>query len=241
LDPPPILCRYRVNSQKATQFRIWATKVLKQYITQGYTINKKALRKNYDAFLQTVKDIEILAKANHLIGSGDILELVRTFSHTWMGLLAYDEDALPQNGSKKIKAFDLEKLSQELYQEVGKFKQELVQKKQATELFAQEKHKESLKGILGNVLQSAFGREVYPSVEEKAAHLLYFVIKNHPFNDGNKRTGAFAFLWFLKKAKFNFIKTITPQTLTALTLLVAESKPKDKDKMIGLILLLLKK
>ena len=231
---------YRVNSQKATQFRVWATKVLKQHITQGYTINKKVLRKNYEAFLKTVEDIESLAQENRLLKSTDALELVRAFSHTWLGLLAYDEDSLPHKGSKKIKSFDLEKLSQELYQEVQKFKQELMDVKQATELFAQEKRKGSLQGILGNVLQSAFGREMYPSVEEKAAHLLYFVVKNHPFNDGNKRTGAFAFLWFLKKSRFNFTKTITPQVLTALTLLVAESKPKDKDKMVGLILLLLK-
>ena len=230
---------YRVNSKKATQFRIWATKILKQHITQGYTINKKVLEKNYDSFLKTIEDIKILAKENRLIKNDDILELVRTFSHTWFGLLAYDEEKFPQKGKKKAKKFDLEKLSKELYQELEIFKKELLRKKEATELFAQEKNPESLKGILGNILQSVFGKEVYPSVEEKSAHLLYFIIKNHPFNDGNKRTGAFTFLWFLKKSKFNFIDKITPETLTALTLLIAESKPEDKEKMIGLVLLLL--
>ena len=90
-------------------------------------------------------------------------------------------------------------------------------------------------------MQKAFGREMYPSVEQKAAHLLYFVVKNHPFNDGNKRTGAFVFIWFFQKAGVEFRKEITPAALTALTLLIAESKPKDKDRMTGVVLLMLKK
>jgi len=120
------------------------------------------------------------------------------------------------------------------------FKQELISKKEATNLFAQEKTQGSLEGILGNVLQSVFGQDAYETTEEKAAHLLYFIVKNHPFNDGNKRTGAFSFIWFLQKADFDFSEMINPQTLTALTLLIAESNPKDKDKMVGLVLLLLR-
>ena len=94
---------------------------------------------------------------------------------------------------------------------------------------------------MGNVMQSAFGKDVYESVEEKAAHLLYFVVKNHPFNDGNKRTGAFSFVWFLNKTGIPYKNKITPEVLTALTLLIAESKPSDKDRIIGIILLMLKK
>ncbi|KKQ50634.1 MAG: RhuM, partial [Parcubacteria group bacterium GW2011_GWD2_38_11] len=96
-------------------------------------------------------------------------------------------------------------------------------------------------GIVGNVFQAFGGKDLYPTIEEKAVHLLYFVVKNHPFVDGNKRSGAFSFIWFLQKAGFDFRKKITPEALTALTLLIAESNPKDKDRVIGLVLLLLKK
>jgi death-on-curing family protein len=111
---------------------------------------------------------------------------------------------------------------------------------EASEIFASEKTKKSLEGIVGNVFQSVFGEDAYPSVEEKAAHLLYFIVKNHPFNDGNKRTGAFSFIWLLKRAGFDVEKFIHPNALTALTLLIAESNPKDKDRMVGLVLLMLR-
>jgi prophage maintenance system killer protein len=116
----------------------------------------------------------------------------------------------------------------------------LVDKKQATYLFGQARRKEAVESIVGNVLQAAFGKDIYPSAEEKAAHLLYFMVKNHPFVDGNKRSGAFSFIWFLRKTGL-LRASLTPEALTALTLLIAESSPKDKDKMIGIVLLLLKK
>ncbi len=119
-------------------------------------------------------------------------------------------------------------------------KRDLIAKKQATDLFGQERSKNTVEGIIGNVFQTAFGKNVYPSAEKKAAHLLYFMIKNHPFTDGNKRNGAFAFVWFLRKVGL-LRANLTPETLTALTLLIAKSNPKDKDKMIGVVLLLLKK
>ena len=100
--------------------------------------------------------------------------------------------------------------------------------------------KDTVEGIIGNVFQTAFGKDAYPSAEKKGAHLLYFMIKNHPFTDGNKRSGAFAFVWFLRKAGL-LRASLTPEALTALTLLIAESNPRDKDKMVGLVLLLLKK
>ena len=93
--------------------------------------------------------------------------------------------------------------------------------------------------IFGNVFQSVFGQDAYPTVQEKAAHLLYFIIKNHPFNDGNKRSGAFAFIWLLHKAGYNFKDKINPETLTTLTILIAESNPVDKEKMIGVVKLVL--
>lgn len=112
-------------------------------------------------------------------------------------------------------------------------------KKKVTELFAQEKKVGTVEGIIGNVFQTAFGKDVYPSTAEKAANLLYFMVKNHPFTDGNKRSGAFAFVWFLRKAGL-LRASLSPEALTALTLLIAESNPRDKEKMVGLVVMLIK-
>ena len=128
--------------------------------------------------------------------------------------------------------------AEELKKDLEKLKQELISKKQATDLFGNEKEKNSVNGIVGNIFQTFGGRDLYPTVEDKAAHLLYFMVKNHPLTDGNKRSGAFSFVWFLRKSS-RLPASLTPEALTALTLLVAESNPKDKEKMIGLILLLL--
>ncbi|MCK4635247.1 MAG: virulence protein RhuM/Fic/DOC family protein [Candidatus Moranbacteria bacterium] len=227
---------YRTNSSVAITFRQWAIKILKAHITKGFTINEHQLAKNYQEFLQTAENVKVLTKSNSKIKTEDALELVKTFSETWFSLDQYDKQKFPQKGmsEKKVKV-----QAKDLYADIEIFKKELVSKKEATELFAQEKKKGNLDGILGNVLQSIFGKDVYLTVEEKAAHLMYFVIKNHPFTDGNKRTGAFSFIWFLQKANFDFRKNISPETLTILTLLIAESNPKEIDKMIGLILLLL--
>ena len=228
---------YRVNSKTATQFRIWATKTLKQHITKGYTLNKKVIKNNYNEFLDAVEKIQKLLPKGNVIPVGDVLELVKTFADTWVSIDAYDKGDLPKKGftKKKVKI-----QADELYGAVSEFKKNLIKRKEATELFAQEKNQKSLEGILGNVFQIIFGEDVYKTVEEKASHLLYFIIKNHPFNDGNKRTGAFTFVWFLNKAGINFYKKITSGALTAITILIAESNPKDKDRMIGLVLLLLK-
>lgn len=229
---------YRVNSKTATIFRKWATKTLKQHIVDGYTVNKKVLAKNYGKFAKAISDVQKLLPANNAVSADDVLELIKSFSNSWFSIESYDEDTFPKTGATKKKV----KIQvNDLYDAVGVLKKELIKKKQATELFAQEKKLKSLEGILGNVLQAVFGEDAYKSVEEKAAHLLYFIIKNHPFNDGNKRTGAFAFVWFLQKAGAKFRYKITPETLTAVTLLVAESNPKDKDRMVGIILLLLGK
>jgi len=229
---------YRVDSIQATQFRIWATKTLKQHLLDGYTINKKRIGKNYQKFMHTVADIKTLSAGSEKLTNADVLELVSAFAGTWFSLDAYDKQRFPQKGLTR-KTLTIQ--AQDLYADIVAFKAELMRKGEATELFAQEKSGGSLNAILGNVFQSAFGKDAYPSVEEKAAHLLYFTVKNHPFSDGNKRTGAFAFIWFLQKAKLRFQEKITAQTLTALTLLIAESDPKEKDKIIGLVLLLLKK
>ena len=227
---------YRVNSKTATKFRQWATATLRKYILDGYTINKSRIAKNYEQFLRAVSDVKKLLPKETNVRAQDALDLVRMFAGTWFSLDAYDTETLPKAGKTK-KSVKL--TADDLYEAVDDLKTDLMKKKQATELFAQEKNEGALGGIVGNVLQAFGGSDVYPTVEEKSAHLLYFVVKNHPFNDGNKRSGAFAFVWFLKKARALDTQKITPESLTALTLLIAESNPKDKDRMIGLVLLLL--
>jgi len=222
---------YRVNSKKATEFRKWATQTLKQHITQGYTINPNRIKQNHKAFLQALEDVKLLA--NHNIKVDDALELIKTFSYTWFSLQSYDEQKFPTSKNDD----DIDVSIVKLYRNLAELKFNLIAKGEATPLFAQEKSKNSLESIVNNVMQEVFGQKMYPSIEEKAAHLLYFVIKNHPFNDGNKRSGAFAFIWFLNELGYKH--RITPETLATLTILIAESSPKDKEKMIGMILLLL--
>ena len=230
---------YRTNSAKAIEFRKWATKTLKEHITKGFTINKNRIAQNYDKFIQAIEDVKkILPENSEIIKSKDVLELVKAFANTWFNLETYDEDKLPTSGFTKE---DLQINTEDLYKDVEEFKQELIKKWQATELFAQEKNKDSLKWILWNIFQSFAWEDVYPTIEEKAAHLLYFIVKNHPFNDWNKRTWAFSFIWFLQRVGFEFKEKITPEALTVLALMTAESNPKDKEKIIGLIILLLKK
>jgi prophage maintenance system killer protein len=231
---------YRVNSKEATGFRIWATNILREHITQGFTVNKSRIQENYEVFLQAVEEVQKLlpGSSSEQLKTEDILELIKSFANTWLSLDSYDKDILPTQGFTKT---NLKFQASELYQDVASFKNELISSGQATEIFAQEKNNKSLEGIFWNIFQSFDNRDLYPSIEEKAAHFLYFIVKNHPFTDGNKRTGAFSFLWFLSKVGFRFQNIITPETLTAITLLVAESNPKDKERIVGLIILLLKK
>ncbi len=229
---------YRVNSASATKFRQWATKTLRKHIVEGYTINKKRLAKNYEKFFQTVNDIKKLLPSGDAVKAEDALELVKMFAVTWFSLDAYDKSALPRTGANKKQA---RITAEELAGALMELKQNLMKKGQTTELFGQERQKNSVAGIVGNVFQSVFGQDAYETLEEKAAHLLYFFVKNHPFTDGNKRSGAFAFIWFLNKVGILRRDAISPVALTALTLFVAESNPKDKEKIIGLILQLLRK
>lgn len=229
---------YRINSKKAIAFRQWATKTLKDHIYKGYTINKTRIQKNYDEFIKAIDDVKTLLPTNTIINHDSVLELVTLFADTWFSLDAYDKDKLITQGTTKKKVtLTAEKLNKAL----AELKQNLISKNEATDIFGVERTKDSIAGIIGNVMQSFGGEELYPSIEEKAANLLYFIIKNHPFVDGNKRSGAYAFIWFLRHAKALDLSRITPPALTAITLLIAESAPKDKDKMIGLVCTLLAK
>ncbi len=227
---------YRINSVQGTKFRQWATKTLKQYLLDGYVLNKKQIKKNHQAFLKSIADIQTLLPEHVTLDPKAILDLVKEFAGTWQSLDAYDKETLrPIGTTKKAVQFSATELTEALQ----KLQKELMKKGEATDLFATERSQGSLEGIVGNVMQSFAGKGVYATNEEKAAHLLYFVIKNHPFLDGNKRSGAFAFVWFLRKARVKGYANINPSALTALTLLIAESEPKRKDQMTALVTTLL--
>ncbi len=227
---------YRVNSKKATKFRIWATKILKDHVVKGYTIDKKRVGVNYQKFLKAVGDVRAVLPSSNKVDTKDVLELVNTFAATWFSLDAYDTDKLPKKGiTRKQIYFTAEELGESLEE----FRKQLIAKKQATEIFGQERDKDAVKGIVGNVFQSFAKKDLYSTAEEKAAHLLYFMVKNHPFVDGNKRSGAFAFVWFLRKVGI-LCASLTPEALTALTLLIAKSNAKDKERIVRLVILLLK-
>jgi len=227
---------YRINSKQATNFRIWANKIIKQFITKWFVLDKNRVAENYKDFLKVVDNIKVLTKWKN-IKAEDIVDLIKSFGSTWFNLESFDTWDLPLSW---FSSNDLEITAKELYQDIDKLKQDLLIKKEATDLFAQEKTNWSLEWILWNVFQSVFGEDVYSTIEEKASNLLYFLIKDHPFNDWNKRCGAFSFIRFLKKVWFDFDNKITPETLTTLTLLIATSDSKDKERMIWLTILLLK-
>ena len=223
---------YRTNSTKAIEFRQWATKTLRQHIVSGYTINRVQIAKNYDEFMATVGKLQAVLPSGTAMDSKTTLDLVRLFADTWFSLDAYDNETLApaKVNKKKVKL-----TAEELYESIAVLKTELMRKGEASSNFAQERNREALEGIIGNIMQSFGGNELYPNIQSKAAHLLYFIIKNHPFVDGNKRSGAYAFVWFLQKTKVLNTNSLTPTALTALTILIAESNPNDKEKIISLV------
>lgn len=224
---------YRINSKKATLFRQWATKTLRSYIIDGFVVNKKIIAKNYAKFQDVVGEIKNLLPVGSVVSPHDAAELVLIFADTWLSLDAYDRDILTKG---KLTKKSVELTADIINHNIAELKINLIHKLEATDIFAIEIKQGTVEGIVGNVMQSFNGRELYESVEEKAANLLYFMVKDHPFIDGNKRSGAFAFVWFLKQTDTLNVQKITPSALTALTILVAESKPIQKDKIIKLIL-----
>ncbi len=229
---------YRTDSARAIDFRRWATKTLRQHIIKGYTINPKMIKRHYAEFQDAIDNIKFLLPEGSVIDHASVLELISTFANTWLSLDAYDKDELPSKGvTKKNVAITAEQLNQALVE----FKNVLIKKGKATELFGHERASGSIEGIIGNVMQSFAGQAMYSTVEEKAANLLYFMVKNHPFTDGNKRSGAYAFIWFLRRAGILEKTKITPPALTAITLFIAESDPKNKDRMVKLVVQMLKR
>lgn len=235
---------YRTNSSKAIAFRRWASDVLKKYLIAGYAINEKRLAQTNAKIAELQKAITFITSVRDKKLSSDeatgLLTIIKQYADTWTTLEAYDAGTLVKRGSKKravpLTIEDARTMLQEL-------KRSLVKKGEAGDLFAQERE-HAFEAIVAGLEQSFGGVAMYPSIEEKAAHLLYFVIKDHPFSDGNKRSGAFLFLAFLERnavlRRVSGEVKINDTALTALALLVAESKPEEKDDMIALITNLLR-
>ena len=229
---------YRVKSSQGVRFRQWATKLLKDHLTQGYTLNQQRFEQNANELEAALKLIRKAAASPDLItdtGRG-LVEIVSRYTQTFLWLQRYDEGLLdePQGSSGgTLQSFEQASLS------LAQLKQSLIERGEATELFAQPRG-DGLDALLGNLDQTIFGEPAYPTVQSKAAHLLYFVVKNHPFADGNKRSGAFLFVDFLHRNDHLLNEQGNPiindTGLAALTLLVAESDPKQKDTLIRLIM-----
>ena len=225
---------YRVNSKQGTQFRIWATQRLRDYLVEGISINKKRLQ-------ELEKIVEVISKTtidqtHDLAEAKGLLHILNHYTKSFILLNQFDSASLPLQNLNGVVAYQSE--YDEAVQAIEILKSELIQKNEATPLFGNQKDK-SFEGILRSILQTFDGNYLYPTIEEQSAHLLYFVIKNHPFSDGNKRIGAFLFVWFLEKnshlLKHNGERKINDNALTALALLVAQSNPEDKELMIRLI------
>lgn len=230
---------YRTNSARAIHFRQWATRTLRNYLLQGYALNEKRLLETREKFKELQNAISFLRdKSKHELLSGqerEILDLLANYSKTLTLLEQYDSEKLvmAKKGRGKF-ILDYEN-AQKIIKEV---KKELIAKSEAGDFFGQE-YGDKFKAILGNIYQTFGGKELYASVEEKATHLLYFAVKDHPFVDGNKRIGSFLFVYFLDNNDYLYKasgeKKINDNALTALALLIAISDPKEKDKIIKII------
>ncbi len=230
---------YRVKSPKGVKFRQWATKILKQYLVNGYALNQKRLgQKGLQELNETMTLLKdtITKSELELTEAKGLLDVILNYSRTWTLLQGYDEDSLKIAIAPKEAKFILD--IDEAKESIARLKNELVKKGEATELFGREKAGE-FAGIVRNIYQTFGGTDLLPSVEEKAANLLYYIIKGHPFNDGNKRIGAFMFILFLSKNnmlyKNNGELKINDNALVALSLMTAKSDPKQKETVINLI------
>jgi prophage maintenance system killer protein len=230
---------YRVNARRGTQFRIWATSILKDHLIKGYTLNQRRLAEKGILEAQQVLSLLTNTLENQNLVSDEglsVLNLVNQYAKTWQLLLQYDEDKLPPPNKKQVAGEVLELDGARAA--INSLKQELMVKMEATDLFGNERG-HGLAGIIGAIHQTFGGQDLYPSIEEKAANLLYFVIKDHPFTDGNKRIGSFLFLLFLQINGLLGKKHFDNKALVALTLLTAASDPSQKDLLIRLIVNLL--
>lgn len=228
---------YRVNSRRGVRFRQWATQTLREHLVRGYTINRQRFEHNareLEAALALVRKAAASEALSTDQGRG-LVDVIARYTQTFLLLQRYDEGLLVE--PKGIAGGVLPAVT-EARSAIARLKHDLLARGEATELFGRERE-DALAAVLGNLDQSVFGEPAYPTVESKAAHLLYFVIKNHPFADGNKRIGSFLFVEFLHRNE-RLVRdgeaVINDVGLAALALLVAESAPKDKEVMIRLVM-----
>lgn len=230
---------YRVKSPKGTQFRIWATKTLKEHLVKGYTYNQQRIAEKGIHEAQQVLALLANTLESHELVSDEgksVLAIVNRYSKTWQLLLQYDENKLPSPTTNRQESTLLEIAAAR--QAIDALKTELIAKNEATDLFGFERS-DGLEGILGAIYQTFDGHDLYPSREEKAANLLYFIIKDHPFSDGNKRIGSFLFILFLQRNEMLAGSNFDNKALVALTLLTAASDPSQKEILVRLIVNLL--
>jgi prophage maintenance system killer protein/prophage antirepressor-like protein len=229
---------YRVNSRRATRFRQWSTGVLRQHLVEGYSLNPQRLHERGVEFQQALDLLSRTLMHQQLVSTqGEaVVRVIADYARSWSLLQGYDEQSLTGQTGKQgtMRALHLD----EVLAAIGQLKAELIAKGEATELFGQIRG-HGLASALATIEQG-FGDELYyPNVASRAAHLLYFVIKNHPLADGNKRTGSFLFLWYLRLNQHLLARPVerlvNDHTLVALALLVAESKPEQKTLMVKLV------
>jgi prophage maintenance system killer protein len=235
---------YRVNSKRGTQFRIWATRTLRDHLLRGYTLNEKRLReRGLGEIEQAVGLLARTLTANALVTDEGraVLEVVEQYTRAWKLLLEYDEGRLADAPARPVKPAAGLSLT-DARAVITDLRESLAKRGEASDLFGAERS-DQLHGILGAIEQTFGGETLYPTVQTRAAHLLYFAIKDHPFADGNKRIGTLLFLEYLRRNGMLILPDGRPRladnAMVALALLVAESEPAQKDLMIRLILNLL--
>jgi prophage maintenance system killer protein len=234
---------YRVNSKRGVRFRQWATGVLREHIVKGYTLNAQRFA---ERGVEIEQAIGLLARTltQHALVTDEgraVLEVVQQYTRAWRLLLQYDENRLPEAPERPVKPTAELRLPH-AYSAISELKTSLAARGESSNLFGKEQG-DQMGGILGAIEQTFDGEPLYPTVQVRAAHLLYFIIKDHPFSDGNKRIGSLLFLEYLRRNGLLFRPSgeprISENAMVALALLFAESKPGQKDLMIRLILNLL--
>lgn len=231
---------YRVKSHRGTQFRMWANKVLKEYLIKGYAVNSNVQVEQLEELKRTIAIMRnvILEKS---VSKSEALGLLRVISD-----FAYGLDTLDRYDYQQLEISDttVEEIYRATYSSAKEVLQTLKEKFGASELFGREKD-ESFRSTMGAIYQTFNGKDLYPSVEEKAANLLYLTVKNHSFSDGNKRIAAFLFLWFLEKNGILYredgSRLLDNNTLVALTLMIAQSRTEEKDVMTKVVVNLINK
>ncbi len=228
---------YRVKSSKGTQFRIWANKVLNEYLIKGYAVNEKRLKEQSQQLDQLKQTVRLLGNVleNQQLNSDQasgLLKVITDYTYALDVLDQYDHQILQIKETTRDEFFRIS------YEEATAAISGLKEKFGGSFLFGNEKD-ESFQGSLAAIYQTFDGEDLYQSVEEKAAHLLYFIIKDHSFSDGNKRIAAFLFVWFLEKNKLLYkedgTRRIADNALVALTLMIAESKPEEMEMMVKVV------